>query len=79
MTEEQLATFRRLCRGVLKLKGGGYYLPYAQTYARAGLDLTDQEMVRAQTLYILSNLSSVRAKGAKEIREGFKKLSKELK
>lgn len=42
--------------------------PYAKTYAKAGLRMTDPYEVKVQALYILSNLTYWRGARAKEIK-----------
>ena len=44
----------------------------AKAYASVGIGMTDQDAIRIQSLYILSNLSRWRSKDAKAVRASLK-------
>ena len=46
--------------------------PMAYVYARAGLHMTDREMIRVQALYILSNLQGWRGEEARMVKATLK-------
>jgi hypothetical protein len=68
-------TFLEACNAILRDPKAS---PYAQTYARAGINLyaaENREAVRIQALYILSNLSHWRSPQAKEVRAVLRKFA----
>lgn len=61
--------FGECCQRVLRSpKTDGY----AKAYAKAGLSMTDREMIRVQALYILSNIEHWRSDDAKMVRTELK-------
>ncbi|MGL5737167.1 MAG: hypothetical protein ACRCYS_20105 [Beijerinckiaceae bacterium] len=72
-------TFHEICNRVIaaaKHAPQNSGLQYAAAYAKAGLGMTDPEMIRVQKLYIDSNLSSWRGPEAREVKYQLRKRSK---
>lgn len=74
MTMELKVQFYEACRAIIAEPKDPGNMPYAKTYAKAGLQLTDNKDIKVQCLYIVSNLSHWRGKEAKTIRTLLKKL-----
>lgn len=64
--------FHNACRSVVMNCSN----PYAQAYAKAGLELTTPDAIRVQCLYILSNLSHWRGDEARRIKLILKSIGK---
>jgi len=60
------ADFHQLCRQILALQSGGANMAFAQSYARRGLTMTDDEEIHSQALYIAANLGGWRGPEARE-------------
>lgn len=70
-----MQTFHDACRAVVR-NADKPALNYAVGYARAGLDMTEAEEIRVQSLYILNNISGWRGDEAKAARAIFKGVAK---
>ena len=69
MKKEKLNLFWKCCQEILKIETKpGAMLGYAQAYAEAGLGLSDEDSIRVQVLYILSNLSTWKGEKAREVK-----------
>lgn len=58
--------FHQLCRQILALKSGGANMAFAQSYARRGLTITNDEEIHSQALYIAANLGGWRGPDARK-------------
>lgn len=72
LVQSPIQNFHSCCRAVLQFCPDGY----AKAYAKAGLEMTDPEMVRVQILYILNNTGSWRGEVARHTKAGFKQIEK---
>ncbi len=77
MNDNKLAQWRVCCRHVYTACNN----EYAQSYARAGYGMTNDREIKAQALYILSNLGGWREKkgedtGIKATKENLNKFAK---
>lgn len=67
--------FKECCKAVLAESKNPGNMPYAKSYAQAGLSLDDPEAIRTQCLYILNNISHWRGETATTTRAALKRLS----
>ena len=62
----QADDFHQICRQILVVQSGGANMAFAQSYARAGLRMTDAEEIHSQALYIAANLGGWRGPEARD-------------
>lgn len=81
MTKEAIGTmaFNEACQRIIhaaRQAKPGALIHYAVAYAKAGLNMTDREMIRVQCLYILNNLQGWRGEEAKQVKATLNQFAK---